>query len=135
MMFKELFAGHETTIILIIVIFLISIGKGSGVLLVQLLKRVIGKGPEVNFNMGRMDDEMDRHEGKMKTLIAQGDHCLIDPTKCVACPAEHERSEENKSKIEKLDREFEQFKSSFFVKLGSIESGISEIKVSIAKFH
>jgi hypothetical protein len=129
----------QETLILIIAVLLLCIltmatGKGIGSLLVPILKRIAGKS-DVNINMGQMGEEMTRHSDKMESLMPHGESCHFDPAKCADHKAEYERSLRNAADITQLKQSFEVFKTKFFQKLDSIETGITDIKVHMARLH
>jgi hypothetical protein len=116
----DYFSNKDLNLIILVLVFallVVSIGKGGGALLVQLLKKLLGRDVEIKL-------------GEMPTKAP----CIVvDPKKCPAHQAEHERSMENKAKYEKLEGDFKEFRKIIFEKLEVIEGGIGELKVAIAR--
>ena len=90
-------AHHLIIIIIVLLLALIFIGAGKGLggLLGPVLKRLMGKETEVNINIG---EEMKLSDNEKRAASCP----LVDPQKCTAHQAEHERSMENQNNIEKL---------------------------------
>jgi hypothetical protein len=85
---------HMIIVIIVLLVALLVVGSGRslGKFIGPVLKRWFGSGgTEINLNLG--DDMTKKHQGPV---------CLVDPTKCTAHEAEHERSISNEAKIEKL---------------------------------
>jgi hypothetical protein len=111
-------------LVLLCVVILISTGKGLGTLVNALIKKIFGAGKEVTVNINEQGEAVTAKEG-VKI-------CKFSPDQCMEHRAEYERSKRNQDDIRSLKTEFGEFKTAFFRKLETIESGVNDIKVSLA---
>lgn len=126
MTWKEIWETYSVAITAVVITLLIFGGKEIRIVIAQLLRRLAGGGTEVNLNL---------NQGASPGQIVQGKDgpvCLVDPKYCLACEAEHERSEENKKKIEKLDGEVGEFKTKIFERIEAVAETLTEIRVDVA---
>jgi hypothetical protein len=110
--------------ILVLCLVLVSAGKGLGSLINVLIKKVFGVS-----TLKLEVDQVKPNDGHGNGPVRE---CMFSPEQCADHKAEFERSKRNQSDIAKLEIEFAAFKTAFFTKLGVIESGVNDIKVSLA---
>jgi len=132
-MFEKLCAGHEMEILLLIVILVISIGKGAGVLLLQLLKKMIGR-EELTINVGAHDREsmagdrqamaQDREAMSVDRAILAGQPCLI-PENCPKHGEENLRSLQNQKDIDAMKSESKAFRDMIWKELKATRKGVT----------
>lgn len=132
-MIEKLCEAHPVDMVvglLLVVIIILSFGKGVGPLLGSLLKKIFGKGgdTEVNVHVGETMPE------KLITPLVSP-VVICDPEKCPAHKAEYERSLRNEDEIKKLWQAHVDLGREIRTKLGSIDSGIADVRVDIAKLH
>jgi hypothetical protein len=115
-------------LILIAVVVLISAGKGLGTIINAWIRKLFGtQGVVVNIG----EDQKNPGGAKLSADEAQR-ICKFSPDQCADHKAEYERSKRNVDDIKALKTEFADFKTVFFAKLGNIEAGVNDIKVSLA---
>jgi hypothetical protein len=154
-MLKQLCAGHEMEILLLIVILVISIGKGSGMLLLQLLKRLTPGHGDLNVNFGTLDrrneardrvamvgdrismaddrqhmaDDRDIMTGDRRALASDRavllGHACQIPEDCPKHGEESQRSLQNKNDIAELKKQHHEDRNIFFKELKGIRGGIT----------
>jgi hypothetical protein len=133
-LFKSICAGHETEILLLLVILMISIGKGAGLLLVQLAKKFLGK-DVVTVNVSAAEDRKamagdrkamagDRAEMVLDRMVLAGLACAM-PENCPKHGEENQRSLQNKQDIEALEAKHHADREMFFKELKGIRKGIT----------
>lgn len=110
--------------ILILVVVLVSAGRGVGTLVNGLIKKFFGS-HDVTVNL---NEDRAPAAGKGEEVRV----CKFSPDQCMEHRAEYERSRRNENDIKNLKTEFSEFKTAFFKKLETIEGGVNDIKVTLA---
>ncbi len=132
-MIEKLCAGHETEILLLLVILVISIGKGAGILLLRLLKSFFGHG-EVNVNLEMSDREVmagDRQAMAGDRLLMAGDRAVLSGHACRIpedCPKHGEeslRSLQNQKEIAEVKATAQRERDLFWRELRAIRKGVT----------
>ena len=109
---------------LILAILVISAGKGLGTIINAWIRKVFG-GQAVTVNLSEGHPATSPDPGAQRI-------CQFSPEQCADHKAEFERSKRNVEDILALKKEFSEFKTAFFGKLATIETGVNDIKVTLA---
>ena len=119
---------HEVDIafaILFAALIAVSIGKGGGKLLLDLLKKMIGH-ESVNINLAG---------GEMSGSLKECKTCglMVDPKLCPLHEAESKQSERNKDDIKEVKEDLKDSRDKLWGKLDGIEEKVSLIQVAVGK--
>ena len=119
---------HEVDIafaILFAALIAVSIGKGGGKLLLDLLKKLVGH-ESVNINLagGEMSD-------KLKECKTCG--LMVDPKLCPLHELEADRSVRNKEEINEVKADLKESRMRIWDKLEAMDGTLSDIKVAVGK--
>ena len=119
---------HEVDIafaILFAALIAVSIGKGGGKLLLDLLKKLVGhESVSINLAGGEMS-------GKLKECKTCG--LMVDPKMCPLHELEADRSVRNKEEIAEVKADLKDSREHLWQKLDAMDVTLGEIKVAVAK--
>ena len=111
--------------ILFAALITVSIGKGGGKLLLDLLKKLVGH-ESVNINLAG---------GKMSGELKECKTCglIVDPKNCPLHQVEADRSVRNKEEIAEVKADLKDSREHLWKKLDAMDVTLGEIKVAVAK--
>ena len=119
---------HEVDIafaILFAALIAVSIGKGGGKLLLDLLKKMVGH-ESVNINLAG---------GKMSGELKECKTCglMVDPKMCPLHELEADRSIRNKEEIAEVKGDLKESRLRIWEKLEAMDGTLTDIKVAVGK--
>ena len=115
--------------ILFAALIAVSIGKGGGKLLLDLLKKLVGH-ESVSINLAG---------GEMAKIPKECESCglVVDPTKCVMHQSEHERSMRNEAQIKQIWAEYSKLRDETVAAQNKLRdemtAGFKEVNASISE--